>query len=126
MEIKGIMIRLPKAEKDILDKYCASVSRGQTEILREFIRTLEIEDKQPCADIEGGLLDVEDKQTWTQAENALLEELMEIYPSREIAGRYNTRAIDEGFPPRSGANVMARCWQDYGLKPIKSGAIADV
>jgi predicted DNA-binding protein len=34
-------IRLPTAEKQILNDYCKRVNRGKTDVLREFIRSLE-------------------------------------------------------------------------------------
>lgn len=40
MEIKTITIRLPEMEKEKLDKYCEKVGRSQTDVLREFIRSL--------------------------------------------------------------------------------------
>lgn len=38
-----VQIRLPKEEKDRLDKYCERVGRTQTDVIREFIRSLVIE-----------------------------------------------------------------------------------
>jgi len=40
MEIKTITIRLPVVEKEKLDRYCEKTGRNQTDILREFIRSL--------------------------------------------------------------------------------------
>jgi len=40
MEIKVLTFRLPKIEKEKLDKYCANTGRNQTDVLREFIRSL--------------------------------------------------------------------------------------
>ncbi|MGL4622038.1 MAG: ribbon-helix-helix protein, CopG family [Chroococcidiopsis sp.] len=37
---ESVNIRLPKAEKEKLDRYCLSVQRTQTEVIREFIRSL--------------------------------------------------------------------------------------
>jgi predicted DNA-binding protein len=36
-----IQIRLPKEEKLILDVYCEKTGRTQTDVLREFIRSLQ-------------------------------------------------------------------------------------
>ncbi|PZO17360.1 MAG: CopG family transcriptional regulator [Leptolyngbya foveolarum] len=36
-----ITIRLPQAEKAILDDVCKTTGRTQTDVLREFIRSLE-------------------------------------------------------------------------------------
>jgi predicted DNA-binding protein len=35
-----IQIRLPKEEKDIIDEYCQKTGRTQTDVIREFIRSL--------------------------------------------------------------------------------------
>ena len=37
----SINIRLPKAEKKILDDYCKRVKRNKTDVIREFIRSLQ-------------------------------------------------------------------------------------
>jgi hypothetical protein len=40
-EIATITFRLPKAEKGIIETYCSATGRNQTDVLREFIRSLE-------------------------------------------------------------------------------------
>ena len=40
MDIKVLTFRLPKVEKDKLDQYCEQTGRSQTDVLREFIRSL--------------------------------------------------------------------------------------
>jgi len=37
---ESVNIRLPKHEKEKLDRYCKSVGRSQTDVIREFIRSL--------------------------------------------------------------------------------------
>lgn len=42
MKYEGsINIRLPKMEKKILDDYCKRVKRNKTDVIREFIRSLQ-------------------------------------------------------------------------------------
>lgn len=43
----GLNIRLPKSEIHILESYCRTHSRTKTEVIREFIRSLEQESLQP-------------------------------------------------------------------------------
>jgi hypothetical protein len=38
---EGLFIRLPKSEKAILDQYCQLTDRRQTDVIREYIRSLE-------------------------------------------------------------------------------------
>ena len=40
LTLKTVQIRLPKEEKSILDAYCKKTGRTQSDILREFIRSL--------------------------------------------------------------------------------------
>ena len=40
MEIKVLTFRLPKTEKDRLDKYCEKTGRTITDVIRELIRAL--------------------------------------------------------------------------------------
>jgi predicted DNA-binding protein len=42
-KLKPLTIRLPLKELDILKRYCERESRTQTDVLREFIRSLEKE-----------------------------------------------------------------------------------
>ncbi|NJR52171.1 MAG: ribbon-helix-helix protein, CopG family [Leptolyngbyaceae cyanobacterium CSU_1_3] len=35
-----VQVRLPKTEKEKLDNYCKQVGRTQTDVIREFIRSL--------------------------------------------------------------------------------------
>ncbi|WP_315863832.1 ribbon-helix-helix protein, CopG family [Geitlerinema sp. PCC 7407] len=37
---ESVNIRLPKHEKERLDRYCKTVGRSQTDVIREFIRSL--------------------------------------------------------------------------------------
>ncbi len=35
-----VTIRIPRSEREILDKYCKVTGRNKTDVLREFIRSL--------------------------------------------------------------------------------------
>ncbi len=43
-------IRIPDIEVEVLDRYCQSKKRTRTDVLREFIRSLEKQDLHPPVD----------------------------------------------------------------------------